>query len=441
MQQPILSVTEVTLQMNATLEGAFPNVLFQGELGQITRAASGHMYFSLKDPGSDKGNQISCVMWRGQTARLTAKFTEGLSVICTGRPNIYTVNGKLQMVISHMEGVGDGLLRQRFAELKERLTAEGYFSLERKKPVPFFPGNIGLVTSGSGAALHDFMFKIRERLPSVNVTLVDVRVQGEGAANEIARAVTLLSHFDYIDVIVVTRGGGSLQDLWCFNEEIVVKAVFTATKPVISAVGHEVDITLSDLVADVRAPTPTAAGEMVVPLGTELLRRVGELERRLGYFERWFNALLQEFDEKVNRFGLSFKQYLQEKERAVLKINTRLLAIRPVQILSLYREKLLRLELRLRERVRLDERLSALSKLQVRIMWAISKDTKSRSEWLLRHEARLLGLSPKKVLERGYAVLTRRGNTVTSVASIEINEELEAIMHDGKLKCLVTEAK
>ena len=265
-----LSISELTKQFNAVLKGEFPSVAFRGEISQCYVSASGHMYLSIKDEQS----LISTVLWKSTVARLTFRPAEGVEVCCIGSPTIYSGSGKFQVVISRMEEAGEGLLRKRFLELKAKLEKEGFFDASRKRPLPFFPERIGIVTSKSGAAIADMMKKIRERMPSTEVYLYDARVQGRGSVEDIVEGIEYFQTNCNVEVIIVGRGGGSLEDLWSFNEEKVVRAIFSSRIPVISAVGHEVDTSLSDLAADVRAPTPTAAGEMVVPKKEELLQDV-----------------------------------------------------------------------------------------------------------------------------------------------------------------------
>jgi exodeoxyribonuclease VII large subunit len=261
-----LSVSELTSMVKGLLEEAFPSVWVVGEIGNLNRARSGHVYLTLKDEGA----AISGVIWRSTAERLSVEPVEGMEVLARGRVVVYPPRGSYQLDIRLLEPRGVGALRIAFDELRKRLEAEGLFDPARKRPIPFLPERIGVVTSPSGAAIKDILKVVRRRFPRVTILLYPTRVQGEGAAEEIARGVRALSGRGGLDVMIVGRGGGSLEDLWAFNEEPVARAIAESEVPVISAVGHEVDVTIADLVADLRAATPSAAAELVVPEEAEL---------------------------------------------------------------------------------------------------------------------------------------------------------------------------
>src|SRR5262245_7181914 len=277
-EKPVLSVSELTGQIKGVLEECFPVVWVSGEISNLSRPQSGHFYLTLKDDGA----QIRAVMWR--TAARAARFElhDGLEVICQGYLDVYPPRGGYQLVIQRMEPKGLGALERALRLLRERLAAEGLFDPARKRPLPRFPRRIALVTSPTGAAIRDFLEVLRRRWSAVHVLIVPVRVQGDGAAQEIAAGIELVNRLaDPIDVVGVGRGGGSMKDLWAFNEEIVVRAIFASRIPVVSAVGHEIDVTLADLVADVRALTPSEAAERVVPAADEVRQLLRRQEQRL----------------------------------------------------------------------------------------------------------------------------------------------------------------
>lgn len=447
-----LTVTELNQALNQMLEEEFPSVDFEGEISQITRAASGHIYFTVKDEQS----QISAVMWRSTASQLTFKPDVGTAVRCSGRPNLYHKSGRLQIIVRAMLPAGEGDLRKRFLMLKEKLEKEGLFAVERKRELPYFPDVVGVVTSKTGAVIHDIMVKIRERMPSTTVHLVDARVQGEGAAEEIAAGIEILNRLGEVDVIIVGRGGGSLEDLWPFNEEIVARAVFASRIPVVSGVGHEVDESLSDLVADVRAPTPTAAAELVVPKRTDLLEQVSEYERRLLDFDRWFQPLVQSFEELELRLTQRVRQVLQEAALRFESAKSKLRTIHPDKILAslkatldLFQEKLLgsaakdltlaALKLDAYEKAlhqafvpaKLQVKAEQVSVLENRLSKAISSFLRESSQSLEGVSARLEALSHKKVLERGYSIVEKDGCIVKNAGDLKKEDTLKVSFAQG----------
>ena len=274
----VLTVTQLTGMIEGVLETAFAAIWVSGEISEITRPHSGHIYFTLKDEGA----QIRAVVWRSVAARLKFHLEEGQQVICQADLDIYPPRGTYQLIVQQVEPQGLGALQLAFKQLQQRLSAEGLFDPRHKKPLPPFPRRVGFVTSPTGAAIRDFLEVARRRLAGVQILVIPSRVQGEGAAAEIARAIQRANRLSPpLDVLVVGRGGGSVEDLWCFNEEPVVRAIFASQVPVVSAVGHEIDVTLADLVADMRALTPSEAAERVIPSADELLIRLGQFKRRM----------------------------------------------------------------------------------------------------------------------------------------------------------------
>ncbi|HXG04019.1 MAG TPA: exodeoxyribonuclease VII large subunit, partial [Candidatus Binatia bacterium] len=276
-QRAVLTVTQLTEQLRRTVEERFPAVWVEGEISNFRLYGSGHAYFTLKDEGA----QLRAVMFRTRTRRLRFEPTDGLHVLAFGALEVYPQRGEYQLVVELLEPRGVGALQLAFEQLKQRLGAEGLFDAGRKRPLPRFPRRIGLVTSPDGAALRDMLRIIGRRFAGLSIVLAPCRVQGEGAAEEIAQGLADLNRLGGVDVIIVGRGGGSLEDLWAFNEEVVARAIAASKVPVISAVGHEVDVTIADFVADVRAPTPSAAAEMVAARRDELIERFAALELRL----------------------------------------------------------------------------------------------------------------------------------------------------------------
>jgi exodeoxyribonuclease VII large subunit len=424
-----ISVSELNKLLNVTLEENFPLVYFKGEISGITRASSGHLYFSVKDPESAYGNQVSAVIWKGVAKTLTFDIQEGMSVRCVGKPNIYVVNGRLQMVIQAMFPDGEGLLQQQFLKLKAQLEQEGLFSDSRKRALPFFPLTIGIVTSATGAVIHDMQVKIRERMPSLKVYVYDARVQGDGAEKELAEGVKYFSTSGIVEVIIVARGGGSLQDLWPFNEEVLVRSIFASRVPVISAVGHEVDYTLCDYVADVRAPTPTAAAELVVPHRGELLKKIEKLASLFSDFSKVLEPREQKLDFLEQLLLEKGKRSLERYKLLLATMNARLVAIEPSQVITQQHKKADLLQERLRSALHLSLARSE-KKLQLaenslyrtalndkfmhmyncidivlkRLATSTEKQLTHQIHLLSQMNASLEALSPMKVLERGYSI-------------------------------------
>ena len=272
-----LSVSELNELIKGSLESHLDAVWVQGEISNFRVPPSGHCYFTLKDDRS----QICAVMFRRQGLSLRFTPENGMAVLCFGRVSVYTVRGDLQLYVEEIEPQGQGALYIAFEQLKKKLLADGLFAEERKRPLPFLPRTIGIVTSDGGAALHDMLRIIDVRYPDRRVLIRPVKVQGDGAAREIARGIHDLNQLGTVDVIIVGRGGGSLEDLWAFNEEVVARAIFASNVPVVSAVGHEIDFTIADFVADCRAPTPTAAAEMILPRKLDLREQLDIVELQL----------------------------------------------------------------------------------------------------------------------------------------------------------------
>jgi exodeoxyribonuclease VII large subunit len=293
----VYSVTDLTRLIKNHLEGEFPLVWVGGEVSNLRNPHSGHCYFTLKDQSS----QVRVVIFRSSLQAMRLKPADTLKIICRGQLTVYEPRGEYQLIVDYLEPLGLGALAQAFEQLKARLAAEGLFEAHHKKPVPFLPRRLAVVTSPSGAAIRDFLQIVNRRFPNLQVVIYPVRVQGQGAPAEIAAAIEALNSLADFDVIVLTRGGGSIEDLWAFNEEVVARAIFASRIPIISAVGHEIDFTIADFVADLRAPTPSAAAELVVPRQEDLqlrLRRLGDSLRQRVL------SLLQQSQERLRLLGV-----------------------------------------------------------------------------------------------------------------------------------------
>jgi exodeoxyribonuclease VII large subunit len=360
-QNQPLTVSQITGRIKTTLEATFDQVLIVGELSNFkVHSPSGHAYFSLKDEGAT----LSAVMWRSRMGNLFFSPQDGMKVLAQGRITVYPPRGNYQIDVTDLKPAGMGELQIAFEKLKQKLHDEGMFDRRHKKTLPRFPQSIGIVTSETGAALHDIITVIKRRYPPVELLIYPVRVQGSGAAEEIAVAITDFNRYGEVDVIIAGRGGGSLEDLWPFNEEIVARAIFASKIPIVSAVGHEVDFTIADLVADLRAPTPSAAAELVVPDRREMLEIINDfayiLDRRV--FE-----LVQEYKDTIHRI-----------------INTYAFN-RPYDLLRSFSQQV----------DEVDRRLKSTMAHRFEI-------TRTKTEALGQ---RLQSLNPDRVLNRGYAMV------------------------------------
>lgn len=459
LDQRYLTVSELTQLLKEVLAETFPAVRFTGEIHQISRAGSGHLYLTIRDDES----QLSCAIWRTYASALKFAPEVGQKVECHGKPDIFAKSGRFQIIIHRMELAGEGALQRKFLELKEKLTAEGLFAQERKRALPFLPRKIGIVTSAQGAVIHDIMVRVRERMPSLKVLLADVRVQGEGAAREIAEAIGLLNSRADVEVIIVARGGGSIEDLWAFNEEETVRAIFASRVPVVSGVGHEVDVTLADLAADVRAPTPTAAAEIVVPRRDELLLRVSELNRRLSEYERWLAPLQQVVDELTARLMRRSDAAVDEARLRLARAESQLRALHPQTILERLKHRLQSYLERLGNGIqgalrhssaklenlcrRLERRTPAprvsaaregLARMESRFHASAAKSLAVQRASLDQLAVRLEALDPRRVLERGYAIVESEGRIVRSASELSLETELSLTLHGGRAGARVT---
>jgi exodeoxyribonuclease VII large subunit len=354
-ERHILSVSDLTLAIKGTLERHFTSVWVGGEISDVSRPHSGHVYFTLKDDGA----QIKGIVWRSVAQKLKFDLHDGLEVICRGDVDVYPARGSYQLIIRDVEPLGLGALQLAFKQLYEKLAAEGLFDPRRKQPLPRFPTRVAFVTSPTGAAIRDFLEVLRRRWQGVQVTIIPARVQGEGAAEEIARGIRLANQLCPMpDVLVVGRGGGSIEDLWSFNEEPVVRAIYASKIPVVSAVGHEIDVTLADLAADVRAATPTEAAERIVPSAEDIHATLKNHEQRLlaslrssaqharaqvqglamrRAFRRPFDSLqdlARRVDELQARADRAIRQNVQRRHHQVTSAGAQLEALSPLAVLS-----------------------------------------------------------------------------------------------------------
>ncbi len=437
--RPILTVSQLTTEIKSLLERNFLHVWVEGEISNFRLPGSGHFYFTLKDDSA----QIRGVMFRLQNRLLKFEPKDGLQVVCYGRITVYEPRGEYQVVIDHMEPKGLGALQLAFEQLKEKLAREGLFDPARKKIIPQLPQKIGIVTSPTGAAIRDMLRIIDRRFANLHVLIYPVRVQGAGAAQEIAQAIQALNGISGLDVLIVGRGGGSLEDLWAFNEEVVARAISASRIPVISAVGHEIDFTIADFVADLRASTPSAAAELVVRNKVELVQTLGHLESRL---VQTIRAMLELKGERV----FSLRQRLTDPRQNLADQRLRLddfssrldFALR--QGLARKRERFQsrgEALLHLHPGKKMREYSQTLSQLYRRMSVSLQSGLRFSRKRMEGAVGRLSSLSPLAVLERGYSIarILPSGPIIRQAGDLKINDRVNIRVHRGEFEARVEE--
>ncbi len=437
-QRDIYSVSRLNSEVRAVLDSSFPLLWVEGEISNLARPASGHIYFSLKDQYS----QVRCAMFRMKRQLLRFEPENGLQVLVRARPNLYEARGDFQLSIEHMEPGGEGLLRQAFEELKQRLDREGLFDPGHKLPLPEFPQRIGVITSPTGAAIRDVLSVLKRRFPAIPVVIYPVQVQGDTAAAEIIRAVELANQRSECDLIILTRGGGSLEDMQAFNHEQVARAIYASKLPIISAIGHEIDFTICDFVADQRAATPSAAAELATPDRRELADRLdnilrhltGQISRRQHTLQQHLQHLRQRLarldpgaqlgqrqqrlDELELRMVRNLRSHMQQQQHTLTSLITRLKSQAPRQRIALLQQK--------------------TQGLQHRMHMLISNQQQQRGRLLAAMVRNLNTLSPLATLERGYSITTTADGKVLDDASmVSVGDRVETLLATGKLGCLV----
>lgn len=436
-EKTILTVTRLTALLRGVLEDNFEHVWVQGEVSNVSYPSSGHIYFSLKDSGAT----LRCVMFKAAAKNLKFRPTDGMSLIVRGRISVYDQRGEYQLLCDYLEPAGIGALQTAFIQMKERLAKEGLFDQARKRPIPVFPRRVGIVTSATGAAIHDVLHVLKRRFASLDVLLYPVRVQGEGAAIEIASAIDDMNRLKLADVLIVGRGGGSLEDLWAFNEEPVARAVYRSIIPVISAVGHETDWSICDFAADLRAPTPSAAAELVIASATEQRNQVDALLHRLRLA---MEKQLSDLEIRVT----SLRRLLQDPGKMVGHFAQRVddltsrLNYALVNSITRRREQYNRAEMALihlspvRQIDQLRQRVYLLSGQVERLTLQRIDHLKQRFS---NNVAQLEVLSPLATLSRGYTITQRldNANVVEDAADLAPGDKLRIRFRQGEADCRV----
>lgn len=435
--QKLLTVSELTLLVRDRLEQGFPDLWIEGEVSNLRTPGSGHLYFTLKDEAS----QIRAVFFRTGAQRLRFTLREGVHVIVRGRLTVYEPRGEYQIILDYLEPKGIGALQVAFEQLKEKLAREGLFDPNRKRPLPLLPRCIGVVTSLSGAAIQDILTVLHRRCSILKVLIYPVAVQGDAAPEQIAHAIQALSQSGEVDVIIVGRGGGSWEDLWCFNEEHVVRAIAASPVPIVSAIGHEIDYTLADFAADHRAPTPSAAAEAVAPVLQELVRLIQDLEKRqerairahVGLVQRQvadhcgaMTQLLfriqhysQQLDEAAERLRTSFRKYVEGFRQRVQEARHQSVLYSP--------------------RGKIRGHLLSVPHLMKRIEECLRTRLAFRRERMRSFAAALDSLSPLAVLARGYSIVQTipDGRIIKRTSDVAVHEQVAITLAEGRLRCEV----
>lgn len=435
LDREVLTVSQLNGRARVLLEDVFSNIWVEGEISNLARPASGHVYFTLKDSGA----QVRCALFRNNAARVRQALRDGLAVKVRGKVSLFEGRGDYQLILDTVEPAGDGALRLAFDALKEKLGNEGLFSSERKRALPAHPQRIGIVSSPTGAVIRDIISVFRRRAPQVELTLIPTAVQGREAINQIVRALQRADAQGF-DALILARGGGSLEDLWCFNEEAVARAIAACVTPIVSAVGHETDVSISDFVADVRAPTPSAAAELLAPDSSDLGRRLESLQRRL--LLRIQNRLAhdrlrldslarrlrhpgerlrqqaQRLDDLDMRLRRAFEQRLNQRRERLARLDTRLAAQHPGRALALLKQR--------------------LDNLAERLPRAMRQTLATRRQHLQVQVQTLQVVSPLATLSRGYSILLdERGQAIRSAAQIRNGQRLTARLGEGELQVRV----
>jgi exodeoxyribonuclease VII large subunit len=438
-RQAAISVSDLNRQARALLESGIARLWVEGELSNLARPASGHLYFSLKDDAA----QIRCAFFRQRQRGPTINFKDGDKVLVFGRVSIYEARGDYQLIVEQVEAAGEGELRRRFEALKKKLAAEGLFDEELKRPLPALPRRIGVVTSPSGAAIRDILTVLRRRFPAIPVVIYPTAVQGEAAAAQIVAAINIAGRRAECDVLIVARGGGSLEDLWPFNEEVVARAISDCQIPLVSAVGHEIDFTISDFVADLRAPTPSGAAELVVPDQAEWLRsleattaRIASLGRR--YLEDHYQAL----DFLNRRLSQSSPAAIVARQIDWLRNLRQVLAgvirhdlLKRSRSLELVRTRLLQRS----PAIGVQYSVNHLAESMQRLKSVGRSMVEQLSNRLRLAERALNSVSPLATLERGYAIVTDtdNGRILTDASKTKPGKSITARLAHGSLSATV----
>jgi exodeoxyribonuclease VII large subunit len=435
-ERQVYTVAEVNAAIRGLLDENFQDIWISGEISGTKIAASGHCYFTLKE----RDSQLSCVCYRTSFRYLRCKPQDGLHVLARGRIDVYEQRGQYQFLVEAIEPQGHGALQLAFEQLKKKLTLEGLFEASRKRALPKYPKRIGIVTSPTGAVISDFIEIVSRRFPGLHILLYPAKVQGEGAVEEVCRGIQYFSASGWAEVVVVARGGGSLEDLWTFNEEAVARAIANCSVPVISAIGHETDFTIADFVADLRAPTPSAAAEMVVCTRQELLERMDAIDHKIAQMVRYRVAML---DRRLRQQGIERALSLLQRSigRRLQEIDDHDYRMREVlrRGIESRKRRLQELERRLRVfdlRPRLAQDRRRMEAAELAAVHAIRLRLGEHRRRLETSAAKLQQLSPLRILERGYAIVMGPGGEVLT-RPVEAGSVVRILVAEGEMRAEV----
>ena len=450
----VYTVSDFLSLCNKTIENNIPTCWLQGEISNLSRPASGHWYFSLKD----SRGQIRCALFRLNQRNIKFNPENGLEVLVRAAPTLYEARGDFQLIIQHVEPVGVGNLQLAFEQLKTKLKDEGLFDVQHKKPLPAKVNTIGVISSSNGAVIRDIIKVLSKRYPFAEILLFDSVVQGEGSAGKLSQAIKAADQSDRCDVLILARGGGSLEDLWAFNEEVLARAIFAAKTPIISAVGHETDTTIADFVADLRAPTPSAAAMLATPDRLELLNKLNKLNNNL---TRLSQQILERYQSQLQQLSLStpnLTRQLNLFSQRLDGLNTHL-NYQMKSLVSLNKSKISTLFEQLKQhspstRISHNQQLNYLAKIQLKqsiqrlvvqhkntlngLHERLEKSINNTLDWqknkLSQHTLGLDHLSPLNTLSRGYSISTIQDNQVLhSTTNVKIDETMTTLLSDGKI--------
>ena len=392
-EEKIYTISEITVQIKKLLESNFSQITIQGEISNFKKQSSGHIYFTLKDENA----QINAIIWRSTAQNLKINLIDGMKVIARGYINVYEPSGRYQIIINLIQEIGLGELQIAFEKLKQKLLKEGLFDESHKKEIPRFPKSIGIVTSLSGAAIRDIISVISRRYPIVELIVYPVAVQGSEAPSEIVEGINAFNEYKKVDLIIIGRGGGSLEDLWAFNDEAVARAIYNSKIPIISAVGHHIDFTISDFVSDLRAPTPSVAGEFAVPDKREIIENI------ISYI----NSLYYYIDQRI-----------QQHRKHILSIVKSYALNKPIDMLRRYQQKI-------------DENLNII---ETNIKHKIDLNFKLVDSY----KKRLLSVNPNSILQRGYCIVEKKEKIISKATELEINDSINIVFQDSKREAIIT---
>jgi exodeoxyribonuclease VII large subunit len=439
--EEIYTVSRLNREVRLVLEGSFPIFWIEGEISNFVAPQSGHWYFSLKDSQA----QIRCAMFKPQNRRLTFTPKDGAQVLLKARVSLYEGRGDFQLLIENMEEAGTGKLQQAFEALKKRLSAAGLFATERKRKIPALPKCIGVVTSATGAAIRDILHVLRRRFATVPVIIYPTLVQGELAAANIVNAIHTANQRQECDVLIIARGGGSLEDLWPFNEEIVAQAIYQSAIPTVTGIGHEIDFTIADFVADLRAPTPSAAAELTTPDSSEWLLGLQQKHTQL---IRLMQQTLQQYQQQLTYAN---KQLQQQHPKRRLREQTQQLDLAEANFVRLQQKLFTILQTRLnalQAKLGLTTPVHRIHRLQHQLGMTtqtmqslMTNALRTKQDDLAQYAAKLNALSPLATLQRGFAIATTGNAVLHSTNQVHTGDSIQVRLHHGQLDCVVTAAK